>query len=505
MHGVAEESCRKVLYFRPQEMSITMWAFATLLVTGSVFTKMLARALDLCETYNPQQLSNTGWALATIDLRDEPMLLAISARATEIMSSLGPLDLATLAWAFATLVYKERQLVETIAEQTLTIWPELNMQQLALIAWAYSALAVANEEMLSAISERALESLPEETDTASLKSLVNALADMDRLEEKLLVKVSRLLLGRAKRADATKGELKEVLSCAPGPFELNDVPSVILDLPQICILYKPPGWRVVVSNDNDVPEVFQRRPTPPPEGSGPLFQDWLATALGSSNPIAFDQGSAHGLVHRLDRDTSGAILWAKTYTGFHGSRLLFAARRIRKEYVCLCCGHWQHPLLSSHSAGGSQRWLLNGALAKCPPVPGKPWTVLAPYGQPACTEILSVTHMNDSQGAQYSLVTVRLRTGRQHQIRAHLAGEGHPLVGDVVYGGKAVAWCPRVFLHACLLGANVPPGADGVLAAVPAFEAFVGLPSDLQSALEGLALAEGFELPSWLARNAAQR
>lgn len=184
---------------------------------------------------------------------------------------------------------------------------------------------------------------------------------------------------------------------------------------------------------------------------GQSLEQWLKASFSKEYPIAEDSVMQHGVVHRLDVDTSGALLWAKTYTGYFLSQLQFAARRVRKEYVCLCHG-WlptaprvlQYPLGNAHS-------LVNNMTL----------SIVMTGGKNACTEVMAVGHLECSEGLKYSLVQLRLHTGRRHQIRAHFAHEGHPLVGDISYGSASSArqWCPRIFLHAYYLELDMGHGA----------------------------------------------
>merc|ERR1712129_264547 len=151
-------------------------------------------------------------------------------------------------------------------------------------------------------------------------------------------------------------------------------------------------------------------------------------------PICNDSSLAYGLLHRLDKNTSGALLCAKTYEAYFHAKLQFAARRVLKHYVCLCHGLLPMsprlldvPLHTTRVHGG--------------------WRSVAdPTGRKARTIVDVVVHLGLS-GQLISLVQVKLGTGRYHQIRGYLTHDGHPLVGDIHYGGIA-HWCHRVFLHA---------------------------------------------------------
>jgi len=115
-------------------------------------------------------------------------------------------------------------------------------------------------------------------------------------------------------------------------------------------------------------------------------------------------------------------------------------------------------------------------------VPGKPFVRRSVAcrgaetgGRPSRTEVLSVVVLRTTSGKEVSLAELRLQTGRMHQIRAHLSSEGHPLVGDVAYGGNQRPWCPRIFLHASHL--RISLDEDNSL------DVNTDLPPDLQQAL----------------------
>merc|ERR1711920_1156430 len=100
---------------------------------------------------------------------------------------------------------------------------------------------------------------------------------------------------------------------------------------------------------------------------------------------------------------------------------------------------------------------------------------VTPHGKRAMTELLRVDHYLGPSGIPISLVDLQLRTGRMHQIRAHLHALGHSLLGDLLYGNaSATPWCPRLFLHSYALHADLGNGSLG---------AELGLPTDLRDSL----------------------
>jgi 23S rRNA pseudouridine1911/1915/1917 synthase len=161
-----------------------------------------------------------------------------------------------------------------------------------------------------------------------------------------------------------------------------------------------------------------------------------------------------GIVHRIDKDTSGLIVAAKNDAAHKALSADFAAHNIERAYLCLVWG------VPSPSAGA-----ITGNIGRHP-VDRKRMAVVTRGGKPAIThyQVLKVF------GLGASLVECRLETGRTHQIRVHMAKLGHPLIGDPVYGKptaarrgrlspearKAAEAFPRQALHAALLGFDHP-------------------------------------------------
>ena len=155
-----------------------------------------------------------------------------------------------------------------------------------------------------------------------------------------------------------------------------------------------------------------------------------------------------GIVHRLDKDTSGLMVVAKTDLAHHALTRQFAARTIERVYVALVRGV---PPASGDIAGAIGRSRTDR----------KKMAVVA-GGRPALTRFRLLRGL--AHGAA-SLVECRLATGRTHQIRVHMASIGHPLLGDPVYGGRrrsgdrlapALAGFDRQALDAVVLGFDHP-------------------------------------------------
>jgi 23S rRNA pseudouridine1911/1915/1917 synthase len=167
---------------------------------------------------------------------------------------------------------------------------------------------------------------------------------------------------------------------------------------------------------------------------------------------------APGLIHRLDGGTSGVLVVARTAEAFAALRAALAARTIEKRYLAFVAGTAADTSVDTPLAHDS-RDRRRMAAAR----PGdRAW--------PAETIVRMVT-----AGLARSLVAVTMRTGVTHQVRVHLALAGHPVLGDVLYGGPASELPPgRHALHAC--GITLPHPDGGTLVRVES-----PLPDDLQA------------------------
>lgn len=173
--------------------------------------------------------------------------------------------------------------------------------------------------------------------------------------------------------------------------------------------------------------------------SGTLVQ----RLLGHFPQLAQQEGLRPGIVHRLDKDTSGLLLVALD----EGTRLAlsesFARRDVHKSYLALVSGvppvsGTCHEPLGRHPA-------VKIKMAVVPEAHG---------GKPAHTEWKRLWHSSDGT---FSLLAVRIHTGRTHQIRVHMAHIGHPLLGDALYAPPAIAGrAPRQMLHAWRLNFRHP-------------------------------------------------
>lgn len=182
-----------------------------------------------------------------------------------------------------------------------------------------------------------------------------------------------------------------------------------------------------------------------------------------------------GIVHRLDKDTTGLMVVAKTETALRSLQDQMKSRKVKRQYVALCKGKVKDESGTVDAPIGRH------------PVHRKKMAVV-PAGRNAVTDYEVLSRF----GGEYTLILAKLQTGRTHQIRVHMAHIGHPVAGDPVYGsGKDHLGLEGQALHAARLGFCRPSSGDYV-------EYFAPLPGDFRAALVTLERRYKEELPEWL-------
>jgi 23S rRNA pseudouridine1911/1915/1917 synthase len=185
----------------------------------------------------------------------------------------------------------------------------------------------------------------------------------------------------------------------------------------------------------------------------------LAQALAVHGAAGGPEGR-RGIVHRLDRDTSGLLVVARSETVRAALQSALRRRRIEREYLALVEGR------PSARSGTIEAPL------------GRDRRVRTRMSTDTAEGRAAVTHFATERVLEgFTLLRVRLETGRTHQIRAHLKAIGHPVAGDPEYGRAGLLGLPRQFLHAERLAFDHPVTGERIDVRSP-------LPEDLQAALE---------------------
>lgn len=229
-------------------------------------------------------------------------------------------------------------------------------------------------------------------------------------------------------------------------------PKIIFEDESLLVIGKPSG--MVVNRADTTAKII-------------TVQDWaekylkwemrngkLDTEMGSGKSNFYLRA---GIVHRLDKETSGLLLIAKTFEAFVNLQAQFKNREVKKKYLALVHGKVL-PEVGEINA----------------PVGRLPWNRerfgVMPGGKEAVTKYKVIKYFEmrngkweagnrsgkQEMGIPFSLLEIHPTTGRTHQIRIHLQYLGFPIVGDIFYAGRKQAledrkFCPRVFLHASFL------------------------------------------------------
>ncbi len=229
-----------------------------------------------------------------------------------------------------------------------------------------------------------------------------------------------------------------------------NIPVLFEDTSMLAV-NKPPG--IVVNRAESV--------------KGETVQDWVEKTYR-----IFIENRA-GIAHRIDKETSGILLIAKTPEAFTELQRQFKERMIHKTYMAI----------------------VHGALVPDTgeiraPVGRLPWNRerfgIVPGGKESVTRYKVVKLFERSKGKQsekYSLVELYPETGRTHQIRVHLKYINHPIVGDYLYAGRKTArddrvWAPRVMLHAWKVTCVHPASGETLAIEAP-------IPDDMNGIIHG--------------------
>ncbi|MBE7519465.1 MAG: RluA family pseudouridine synthase [Thermoflexaceae bacterium] len=241
--------------------------------------------------------------------------------------------------------------------------------------------------------------------------------------------------------------------CVEVPETTHPAPPAVVDLPviyeddDVVAIDKPPGLAVHGA----------------PGDTGPSVAAWFM-ARYPAEARAFD-AERPGIVHRLDKDTSGVLLLAKTPQAQAAISRAFEARHTAKSYLAICEGTPEH-----------ERAVVDAAISRHPG--DRTRMAIARQGRPARTGYQAL-----ASDGERSLLLVTPESGRTHQIRVHLAAVGIPVANDRVYGRAGEG---RQLLHAWQLTIPHPAGGELTITAP--------LPADFLAAVRSMG-AETVALP----------
>lgn len=302
--------------------------------------------------------------------------------------------------------------------------------------------------------------VPEDSEAARLdRFLVSVLAEHSRSQIQRLIKAGHVFVGgrpakanqSVKVGDSVSIEIPQVVDPVPHP-EPIPLPIVYQD-GDLIVVDKPAGMVV----------------HPAAGHTGGTLVNALLHHIDDLSGIGGEKRP--GIVHRLDRGTSGLMVVAKHDAAHEELGRQFRDREVEKEYVALVWGEVRAGRRIDAPIGRD-------------PINRKKMSARARRSREAVTRIVRAEHL----GPALTLAVVAIHTGRTHQIRVHLSAIGHPIVGDALYGGvrrrvpgdlHAVTHLERPFLHAARLAFKHPIDGRRLDFSSP-------LPADLQRVLDEL-------------------
>ncbi len=286
---------------------------------------------------------------------------------------------------------------------------------------------------------RVFEVEPEEAgerlDRLAARRLNTSRSAARRLIEDGLLRVDGNTFAPSRRA--REGERVEATLQEEGPRPEEIIVPIVFEDEHLLVVDKPAGLVVHPGAGN-------------PSGT-------LVNALLSRGIAGGEDPARPGVVHRLDRDTSGLMVLTKSEVAYSALVAMLSDRRVRRLYRTLVVGEGLPETGTIDSPVGRD--------------PAKPTLMAAGFGRTAIThfEVLR-------EGSGHSMLQARLETGRTHQIRVHLSAIGHPVYADPLYGEPVPG--RRLWLHAERLGFSHPISAE-------ALEFASSIPDDLrETALE---------------------
>ncbi|CAJ1384003.1 unnamed protein product [Effrenium voratum] len=440
---------------------------------GALLQQLCIEATKKMHDFKPVELANFSYAMARASVGQE-CFAHVAREAKSKINYFTAHDLAYVAWSFATVGVVDQVLFDQIAQRSLSKLSDFTLQGLADLVWSYSILSIPHADLFRALRAHFSAQLDGWAGETESRAKLLARADFFRRVLWALSFSRSLTAGMVKQAQRaflriggaldswSSGTCVWPLTSKASPESLEPVePGVVLELPEVLVVQKPPGWRVDTGSLED--SDFEEAPS-----SQRLLSTFLqARFLRRHHPILADPTHNCGFLHRLDVPGSGLIVSATSYATFWDLQLQLVTGHVAREYIAL-----------SHGWGDPQRMAARITWDRF----GESRPSQAGAGKAAVTSVKVLGQHVAPEAKAVSLMGFRIQTGRRHQIRAQSAHTGHPIVCDGKYTAAAsffgdLQWCPRNFLHRCRLA---------FLRGDVEVEVWVNVPWDLSSVLEAL-------------------
>lgn len=292
---------------------------------------------------------------------------------------------------------------------------------------------------------------PQDQGTRLDKFLCGAMPEYSRAMIQKMIENKNILIGAAEIKSSYKLKAGDIIEIKPpaDKIDLSADPSIkikiIHDEKDFAVIDKPAGLVVYPGTKHEGKTLING-----------LLAVWPEIRNVGDPPVGGLQ-LRPGIVHRLDKDTSGIMIIAKNNAAFQYFKNSFKDKKIEKTYTALVFGH---------IAGKEGRIDLSIRRSKSNPVKQvavSNTSALGGEAREAVTYFKTLKYFSDKEKNQYTLVEVKPKTGRMHQIRVHLTAVGHPVVGDKIYWKKENRQLPEVsgqLLHASAIKFTLPSGKE---------------------------------------------
>ena len=301
------------------------------------------------------------------------------------------------------------------------------------------------------------------------KAITQQVPDLSRARVKRAIELGAVRVngrrmpkgGTVTAGDAVRIDVAQVVD-TPAVATRDAALKIVLKTAQVVVVDKPPGQATAPLRPGEI---------------GTLVNALLGRfpELVPNGPDGFIGHSARepGIIHRLDTETSGAVVVARSAEVFETLKFALKAGKLDKRYWLVCAGQ-----------GLADEGTIEFPLTNHPKDQRRVYACIHPRDvmryepRPACTR-----YRVQQRAGTWALVEVSVGKALRHQIRAHFAAIGHPLAGDELYGGPVIRALGRHALHAARVTYAGGSGVD-------AFDASVPLPKDMASLLEAAAAGD---------------
>lgn len=496
--AIRREALVRLHEFEEQGLSNIAWAFARVgwdeAAGQDGFPEAIARqVVRTIRVPEPQHIANLAWALSRLSVTavgpargfwhwcTRAIAGGASAERTALLLRLQTQELSGLAGGLAlagAMKDIEARSIAAVATAHLTGAGAESLCAASSLLWAFAVAGFQHAPLFGAVEAVANAAMNSSTVAASIDGRRSLLGlswaaafigdagfagSLTQRVRITLEDAGRILDLRQRSSSAVSTSTR-----ALGDVSAALQPVVVADFGGAYALLKPPDWEVDASLESLVGGSSRT-------GQRPRLLSEFLRRQWPSSPIVTDQLHDLGVIHRLDTNSSGLILGAKTYEAYFKLHFALHTYQVQREYVVLCHGVVD-PRLTTINA----RVVVRGRTSH---------VFEHAAGSPAITHLKVLAHFRrkglradgvaePSPYGEFTLVVLSIHTGRHHQIRVHLQAMGHPTVCDARYAGESFLadrkWCPRNFLHRFRLA-----GIPGMGKAEEESSVSVGLPADL--------------------------